>query len=333
MHVPFEDIRSLVQGSSHFAKVLSDATQENILDTLAPYELDSPQYFFKQLGARNSLIGGMAALRALHRTLPRPTRLEIYVDGSTLPRLDEYYDDWTMTNRVGSKHEICLTLGYRYYGQSVNAISIFTKPGSLFKIFFIECTQPPVAVITEAPSTLLMNFIAADGVHSLYPYQTSRRVGVITVTRPPSLHPPPASRLYIAAIEELDALGFKHVDGGTAAIGSHLCESTPWCPSTVRRFPSPVSLHMDLSPELVHSRDQAHLSPIVWRLRSASSCDGSGDGHDGFHCATWGGTIQEGECPLTQWSRFQDCKLTCDLFFVSKVSNCGGDFSEYPLHM
>ncbi|KAF6747766.1 hypothetical protein DFP72DRAFT_1075041 [Ephemerocybe angulata] len=150
------------------------------------------------------------------------------------------------------------------------------------EILTVVSKVPPVALITEAPSTLLMNFIAADEVVSLYPGHLWLSTGLLTI-------PVPTDGVTftdpIPALDNLRALGFSFVSNADGIIGDHLCGRDPSCPDIVREYPGHSLYSVPLLSETAYG---SRVQEAVWKLRIASKCGSPSNASvGGWHFTGW----------------------------------------------
>lgn len=283
--IPPVDLINFQDASPHLQNIVVRHALIKARQLLKHFDIPDPVYFASQLKAHGAVIAGPSTLPVLHDQLPFQKELHIWVEGSDLPRIEEYFDDYVPVNKHVDRKDMCEAIGFDHWGTSVAAVTRFRNELSDREILFVECTEPPVAVLTSAPSTLYMNFIAHDGFYSLYPRLTGQSCGFITMPKSSSApHSTPAIGL-------LDDLGFTHHADLMDAIGPHDCGNDPSCPARIREFCDPSVLRIAFpqnwrletraSPAVNASESAAQL-PVIWRLRAGVGC-GRCVGFPGFH--------------------------------------------------
>ncbi|KAF6758350.1 hypothetical protein DFP72DRAFT_1167701 [Ephemerocybe angulata] len=253
--VPLLDRQALMLASLHMEYLISDPTTTRVMTLLTDFDLD-PHAFIQGLDYTGAIIGGMGALHVFDEKVPTPDVLEVYCEGLPIPGTaapDEQLYDQTEDGGPESKYrldkiitlpeEICTILGYEYYGQNVKEIRRMVHRTSDQEILLISSKVAPVALLTEAPTTLLMNFIGAEKAVCLYPKHVWLRTGLLTVPVPADGQ---TSTKPMAALDRLIAREFTIV----ANMGDHHCGQDPICPDIVRRYPGPCNLSIPGPPNM-----------------------------------------------------------------------------------
>lgn len=282
------------------------------------FHIPDHAYFLSQLLKCDGLIAGLEPLNVIHRlSQPLTSTLHVWFEGPDIPRTEEYFEDYQHSRTYTTPFEQGYCLGFESRpaaAAGIVEVIRYTHITNSREILFVKCSGPPVGVITTAPSTLYMNFISADGLHSLYPRLSSLRVGYITV-------PPRRTTQRIALLDSLGATGFEHTIDVEEVAGEHICGSDPSCPDSARQFPSP-SVATIFFPHDFNERELSNAFPpkgyildsVVWRLRAGRTCRlGSKTGHNGFYARLHGGK----ECPV---------EICASSLQISTSPNCIADW-------
>ncbi|KAF5328026.1 hypothetical protein D9611_015161 [Ephemerocybe angulata] len=264
--LPFSDRRSLHDSCLHMEKLVATPVTTRVRNTLRTFGLD-PAPFLESMQYYGAVIGGMAALRIFAEEVPMPRVLEVYDDNDAS---DDRGNGYRLVDTLLHTYEKCTVLGYRHYGYGDNIVKIFRMVNTTLdrEILFIQCRVPPIALITEAPTTALMNFITSNDAVCLYPELTEARKGLFTIVIPED----GSSTFDIPVFDRLVGHGFTMFENATRAIGRHLCPMNPSCPALSRAYP-------DLLMYSVHFTDAgsygSRIPSITWNLNVPSSCGSS----------------------------------------------------------
>ncbi|KAF5333092.1 hypothetical protein D9611_002431 [Ephemerocybe angulata] len=281
---------SLQQANPHMKWLMSDRATYRVKDLLASFDLDA-NAFLEGLEYSGAIIGGMAALHVFDISVPTPRILEVYCDGLPYPGTappDEQLFDQSHEGGPESKYRleevatlptrIRAMLGYEFYGERVEQVRRMVHKTSDREILFVVSKVSPVALITEAPTTLLMNFIAANEVVSLYPDLLERKIGLLTIPVPEdgeTLTSP------VPALDRLVGLKFSLVQNVDEVLGGHVCGQNPSCPEIVREYPGHGLYSIPL---LRRCTWGTCVAGTTWKLRVASSCgDLANSSRRGWH--------------------------------------------------
>ncbi|KAJ3501253.1 hypothetical protein NMY22_g18989 [Coprinellus aureogranulatus] len=169
-----------------------------------------------------------------------------------------------------SATKVCEALGFRFFGDNSPHFAKLEKPGvngGSKKEVFVVGTWPEgasaVGVLTEFPTTMLMNFISGDGFYSLYPGLTSAGKGYLNLPLDVDL-----DEVVVPVLGHLKEAGFQILPDPKDAIGSHHCGVHPYCPGAPRRFPGPPTLRADFHClRELHLPVGSSLDPSVTGLR------------------------------------------------------------------
>ncbi|KAJ3526940.1 hypothetical protein NMY22_g9971 [Coprinellus aureogranulatus] len=204
------------------------------------------------------------------------TRLTIITEGHPGPFALELVErfGFKLVEEGRSARKVCDELGFRFFGGSSPHFARLESRGEgergpkkeILLVGTLEYGVSVVGVLTEFPTTLLMNFIAGDGYYSLYPKLTSAAKGYLNI--PLDVDP---SDIAIPVIEHLIGLHFEIAPDPVRIIdiGTHKCGINPSCPASPRLFPGPPMFHADFQ---YFRTSVASLSPVFFTLRSKSAC-------------------------------------------------------------
>ncbi|KAJ3525563.1 hypothetical protein NMY22_g10520 [Coprinellus aureogranulatus] len=232
--------------------------------------------FFDLLEYRHSIIVGFTPLRIMHPRLPLPDQLVILTAGPPGPFGADLVDTfgYTLVEEGYSVVKVCDELGFRFFGEHSPHFARLESRGDngrgpkkeILLVGTCEYSIPAVGVLTEFPTTLLMNFIAGDGYYSLYPKLTSAGKGYLNI--PLDIDP---DDIAIPAIEHLKSQHFEVVSDPARVIGSdtHRCGVDASCPATPRLFPGPPMFRADFQ---YFRRCATSLPSVFFTLRSKSAC-------------------------------------------------------------
>lgn len=178
---------------------------------------------------------------------------------------------YTIVEKGCLDRDMCKYLGLRYFGKNSPHFARLEKSvdGGVTKEIVVVGTCDDVSVVgavTEFPTTLLMNFIAADGFYSLYPGLTSEGQGYLN---PPVDIVPNIDS--VLALKLLKDEYFDLVSDPIESIGGHRCGVHPYCPSAPRLFPGPPQFLADFHGIRTCYCNGSWLPSVFWTLRSASA--------------------------------------------------------------
>lgn len=278
--VPLEDLNAFQAASPVLERLVTRDVAWRLAGILQNTFDLRPALLLAAIGSCRAIIGGLLPLSLLDIRAHIPDQLTIFTHTGRIPCLNHCGSEYRQISRLEDSDKICETLGYRDFGDSVNSVTTLVGVTSGKKIHIIECSEPPVAVLTTVPSTLLMNFVSSDGVYSLYPWQTTLGIGYLTSPpkRPTLIKNSKApSTPPIPAVVELEAMGFTHPRFVAKTIGRHWCSISGLCPLREGRFPSRSVTRVDLRRELGIPVDESKAPEIAyarWELRSDGCMSG-----------------------------------------------------------
>lgn len=278
--VPMQDLNALQAAAPQLEGMVTRHFASRFRNIVANVFSLEPLRLLSEIGSCHAIIGGDLPLAVLSNGTTLPDRLDIFTPTGRIPGLENCGFKIGIVSRVKGAGAIAQTLGYRDFGTSVDRLTSMTTASGK-TIHIIECSQPPVAVLTTVPSTLLMNFVTGDAIYSLYPWQLSRGVGFLTApTRRRAVGDPQPTPIPVVA--ELESRGYTHPPTSIKTIGRHWCAMSVECPLRPGRFPSKWNTRIDLRSALglpVDDSQGVEVAPAEWQLRSDgclthTPCDG-----------------------------------------------------------
>ncbi|KAF5328992.1 hypothetical protein D9611_013467 [Ephemerocybe angulata] len=275
--LPFSDRCALNASCRHLEKFVTNPVAARVRHTLREFGLD-PGPFLESMQYHGAVIGGIAALRIFVEDVPMPRVLEVYTRQGHpdlgAPNQEEYDDDDPSADRGNGYRLVetaiftygkCQLLGYQHYGANVEKILRMRNSTLDREILFVQSRVPPIELIIEAPTTLLMNFITSNDAVCLYPDLTERRKGLLTLPIPDDR----SSTLDVPVLDTLAGFRLYMFGNATQAVGRHRCPLHPSCPAVPRAYP-------DLLMYTVRFTDAggygSRLAESTWTLKVPSPC-------------------------------------------------------------
>lgn len=275
-YLSFQDIARLRSTSFHFTLMAAHMIYNQCFGLLQSFnfEDDDIPLLFDCLEYHSCIITGIAALRIVHPQIPLPDRLEILSSGDPRGFVTDLVDKFgfTFVEEGYSAIGACKAFGLRFFGNSSPHFARLEKTmnGGPRKEIVVVGTGDGVSVVgvvTEFPSTLLMNFITGDGFYSLYPTLTSAGQGYLNLPVDVSL-----ASTSVPVLNHLKEQRFVLIADPVDAIGAHQCGVHPYCPSTPRLFPGPPLFLADFHGVRNCRGDGTSLRSVFYTLRSSSAC-------------------------------------------------------------